>query len=211
MLAPDVLSAYITSRICHDLVSPVSSINNAIDFIDDKTAADMHGQANTLLRDGAEKAAHKIEFLRFALGSLGLSKGMADIHQAKKITNDYTSSYRPDFNWEIPVTQSFSYGQARLMMNMVMMGISAMAKGTLSCQMKSEAGGLTLNLLGEGRMSNISQDIDRILKGQEPIEGWSARNVQPYFASLVAKSLGADLSLSIRDNGFVIMAVGAKT
>ena len=210
MLSAERLSAYIASRICHDLVSPVSSVTNALDFIDDKNATEMHDQANALLRQGAEKAAHKLEFLRFALGSLGLSQGMADIHQAKKITTDYTNAYKPDFTWDIPAGQNFSYGQARLMMNMVMIGISALAKGTLSCQMKDEAGGLTIKLVGEGRVSNISSDIGLILKGDDPLEGWSARNVQPYFAKLLAQTLGAELSITIKDSSLIILAVGVS-
>lgn len=83
---PAHLSAYIASRICHDLVSSVSSITNALDFMNEPQESEMRGQAEKLLHDGAESAASKLKFLRYAFGSAGLSKGAADIHEAKQIT-----------------------------------------------------------------------------------------------------------------------------
>jgi len=49
MIEPDRLSAFIASRICHDLVSPVSSIASALDFLDDPQGSEMREQAEALL------------------------------------------------------------------------------------------------------------------------------------------------------------------
>ncbi|MEQ9316353.1 MAG: hypothetical protein RLN72_10920, partial [Henriciella sp.] len=56
---PAHLSAYIASRICHDLVSSVSSITNALDFMNEPQESEMRAQAEKLLHDGAESAASK--------------------------------------------------------------------------------------------------------------------------------------------------------
>ena len=53
---PARLSAYIASRICHDLVSPISSVTNALDLMEEPGDHEMKAQAEDLLHDGAEKA-----------------------------------------------------------------------------------------------------------------------------------------------------------
>ncbi|MEO1787932.1 MAG: hypothetical protein AAFR41_13050, partial [Pseudomonadota bacterium] len=82
MIDPALLSAYVASRICHDLVSPVSSVTSALDLINDPNDTEMRAQAEQLLHKGATDAAVRIEFLRYAYGSMGLSDGAADIHEA---------------------------------------------------------------------------------------------------------------------------------
>ncbi|MCA8901601.1 MAG: hypothetical protein KDA53_10150, partial [Hyphomonas sp.] len=69
---PARLAAFIASRICHDLVSPVSSVTNALDLLAEPGEHEMKEQAKALLQEGADKAAARIQFLRYAFGSIGL-------------------------------------------------------------------------------------------------------------------------------------------
>lgn len=210
MLSPDRLAAYIASRICHDLVSPVSGVTSAIDFLDDAGASDMREQANSLLRDSAQKAADKLEFLRYAFGSMGLNEGHADIHQARKITEKYVATYNPSLKWEIDGVH-FSYAHARLLMNLVMIAVGAVSRGDIVLRMKQESGGYTMTAIATGRLSRNLKDVYPVLRGEEPEEGWSARTVQPLFAMQLAKGLGGELTAS--DNGkdeMIVMAVGVR-
>ena len=101
MIDSALLSAYVASRICHDLVSPVSSITNALDMIDSPTDPDMRQMAQDLLQDGAKSASVRLQFLRYAFGSVGLSGRAADIHEAKTITEAFVATHKPSVTWDI--------------------------------------------------------------------------------------------------------------
>ena len=139
---PARLSAYVASRICHDLVSPVSSVTNALDLMGEPGDHEMKEQAEALLHDGAEKAAARIQFLRYAFGSIGLNAGAADIHEARKITEAFVKSHKPSVEWDIQADH-LSFSHARLMMNLVMMAVESLPRGgVVSVSIRSEAGGL---------------------------------------------------------------------
>ena len=77
MIDSATLAAYIASRVCHDIVSPASSVSSAIDLLDEPNDAEMREQANSLLRDGAAKVEARLKFLRYAFGSMGLDRQRA--------------------------------------------------------------------------------------------------------------------------------------
>ena len=140
MIEPERLAAFIASRICHDLVSPVSSVTSALELLDEPGEQDMKPQYEDLLREGARKAAATIQFLRYAFGSAGLNAGAADMHQFKKITEEYVAGLKPSVEWDI-TTDHLSYSHARVMMNMFMMAVDSLPRGgVIHARVRDEAG-----------------------------------------------------------------------
>jgi len=187
---PARLSAYIASRICHDLVSPVSSVTNALDLMDEPGDPEMKVQAEALLREGADKAAARIQFLRYAFGSIGLSSGAADIHDARKITEAFVKSHKPSIEWDIQ-TDHLSFSHARLMMNLVIMATEALPRGgVVSVRIRSEVGGMTITLTAKGDRARLKDDVAAAVNGTEPVDGWRAENIQSLFARMICDDLG---------------------
>lgn len=210
MIDPARLSAYIASRICHDLVSPVSSVTNALDLMSEPGNDEMQEQANDLLHDGAEKAACRIQFLRYAYGSIGLSAGAADIHQAKTITEDFVKGHRPSVEWDIE-TEHLSFSHARLMMNLVLMGVDCLPRGgVLNIRVRDEAGGMTLTVTCNGERAKLRDATEKALRGEEPDEGWGPETVQPYFAKMISDGLGGELTAKANNESVIIMAAGIR-
>ena len=207
---PAHLSAYIASRICHDLVSSVSSITNALDFMNEPQESEMRAQAEKLLHDGADSAASKLKFLRYAFGSVGLSKGAADIHDAKTITERFVSShnYKPEINWDIE-TEHLSFSHARLIMNMVMMAVDCLPRGgTIAVKVRNQTDGLGVNVTAAGERFKLREDTASAAAGEEPQDGWSARTVQPLFTRIIAEGLGGQLSVEQNDGNIQVRATG---
>ena len=79
--APDVSSetVYLTtllellsSRICHDLVSPVGAVNNGIEFMEDAgDDKDSIAQATELISHSAQSAAARLQVFRIVYGAGG--------------------------------------------------------------------------------------------------------------------------------------------
>ena len=207
---PAHLSAYIASRICHDLVSSISSITNALDFMNEPQESEMRVQAEKLLHDGADSAAAKLKFLRYAFGSVGLSKGAADIHDAKQITERFAAShnYKPTLTWDIE-TEHLSFSHARLMMNMVMLAVDCLPRGgTIAVKIRNQTDGLGVSVTASGERCKLRDDTADAIAGDEPQDGWSARTVQPLFTRIIAEGLGGTLKAEPRDGEIVLLSTG---
>ena len=207
---PARLSAYIASRICHDLVSPISSVTNALDLMDEPGDHEMKAQAESLLHEGAENAAARIQFLRYAFGSIGLNSGAADIHEAKKITEAFVRSHKPSVEWDIQADH-LSFSHVRLMMNLVMMATDTLPRGgVVNVRVRSEAGGLTMVLTCKGDRAKLKDDAATAIAGGEPVDGWRAENIQPYFALMLCDELGGELKVSPGEGQVIFMATGIR-
>ena len=210
MIDPAHLSAYIASRICHDLVSSVSSITNALDFMNEPQDSEMRVQAEKLLHVGADSAAHKLKFLRYAFGSAGLSKGAADIHDAKQITERFVETHnkQPELDWDIE-TGHLSFSHARLIMNMVMLAMDCLPRGgTIQIKVRNEVEGLGISLTASGKRCKLREDTADAIAGEEPQDGWSARTVQPLFTRIIAEGLGGNLDAEASEEAVVLRAKG---
>ncbi|MCZ4297173.1 histidine phosphotransferase family protein [Henriciella marina] len=205
---PAHLSAYIASRICHDLVSSVSSITNALDFMNEPQDSEMRVQAEKLLYDGAESAACKLKFLRYAFGSVGLSNGAADIHDAKQITESFVSHHnkKPELEWDIE-TEHLSFSHARLIMNMVMLAMDCLPRGgSIVVKVRNEVEGMGIVVSAAGKRCKLRDDTASAIAGDKPEEGWSARTVQPLFTRIIAEGLGGDLSVETEEEQITLKA-----
>lgn len=190
MIDPSHLTAFVASRLCHDLVSPVSSAISALDLMDEPNDGEMHDQAEALLKKGLNDAAAKLEFLRYAFGSQGLNAGVADVHQAKSITERFVSTHKPSIEWDIE-TSHFGYSHVRLMMNMVLIALDCLPwGGVISVKISDEGSGMTIIIDAKGKRTKLPEETVKGLSGAEPEDGWSGRSVQPVFAQMMAKDLG---------------------
>ncbi len=206
MIDSALLSAYVASRICHDLVSPVSSITNALDMIDSPTDPDMRQMAQDLLQDGAKSASVRLQFLRYAFGSVGLSDGTADIHEAKTITEAFVATHKPSVAWDIE-TDHLSFSHVRLMMNLVLIGVESLPRGgVIHVRVRNEQAGMTITVTAKGTRARLRDDTRFALAGETPTGGWEARNIQPLFAKMIAEGLGAELTAAQNEEEIIVMA-----
>lgn len=210
MIDPAILSAYIASKVCHDLVSPLSSVVSAIDLLDDPNDSEMREQADLLLRQGARDASDRLQFLRYAFGSMGLNDGAADIHEAKSVTEKFVATHKPSVEWDID-TDHLSYSHARLMMNLLLMGMeSAPRGGVLTVRFRNDTAGLVIAVIARGVKARAKPDTKATLAGNEPDEGWTPRNVQPLFSKMIAEGLGGRISIAEGDEIVTITAEGIR-
>ncbi|MEO1188776.1 MAG: histidine phosphotransferase family protein, partial [Pseudomonadota bacterium] len=173
--------------------------------------ADMKAQAEQLLHNGAESAGARIQLLRYAFGSAGLSDTAADRHEVRSIVEGFMKSHKPSIEWEIE-TDHFSCGHARVLMNLVIMATSAIPRGgVVHLQVRNEANGLSIAAIAKGPKARLSDFTQSALVGETPEEGWSARTIQPLFAKMVANDLDGDISASAEDEQVTFLANGLRS
>jgi len=210
MIEPSRLAAFIASRICHDLISPVASVNSALELLEEPGDADMKAQAEQLLHNGAESAAARIQLLRYAFGSAGLSNTAADRHDVQQIVEGFMKSHKPSVEWEID-TEHFSCGHARVLMNLVIMATAAIPRGgVVSLIVRNDEAGLRVIAQAKGPKARLSEFAEAALSGNTPEEGWSARTIQPLFANMVANDLGGEISAIAAEENVTFVASGMR-
>ncbi|MEL6861029.1 MAG: histidine phosphotransferase family protein [Pseudomonadota bacterium] len=210
MIEPSRLAAFIASRICHDLISPVASVNSALELLQEPGDAEMKAQAEQLLHNGAESAGARIQLLRYAFGSAGLSDTAADRHEVQKIVEGFMESHKPSVEWQID-TAHFSCGHARVLMNLVIMATAAVPRGgVVSLKVGNDGGGLSIEAEAKGPKARLSDFTESALAGDTPEEGWSARTIQPLFAKMVAGDLGGEITANAQEECVTFTASGLR-
>ena len=163
MIEPSRLAAFIASRICHDLISPVASVNSALELLQEPGDAEMKAQAEQLLHNGAESAGARIQLLRYAFGSAGLSDTAADRHEVQRIVEGFMESHKPSVEWEID-TAHFSCGHARVLMNLVIMATAAVPRGgVVSLKVHNDGDGLAVTAQAKGPKARLSDFTEAAL------------------------------------------------
>lgn len=204
-------AAFLSARLCHDIVSPAATMSLSLEMLDSPGSAEEKEQSERMLREGAHGVTATLQFLRYAFGSMGLQAGTADVHQFKKLTDEYLRFQKPSIDWDLG-TPELSFAEARLIMNLVMVCLTATVRGgVIHVNVREENNQKTLTLTCKGDRLKLKEDVAKALKGEEPDHGWRPENIQPLFAKLTCDSLGGTLhARQMADGTVVFMATGIK-
>ncbi|MEO0983796.1 MAG: histidine phosphotransferase family protein [Pseudomonadota bacterium] len=211
MIDPLLLTALVASRVSHDLSASITLVTTAMDFIDEPEDSPMRQEADNLLRSAATTGPAKVEFLRYAFGSQGTSNTIADLHQAKKITEDYCAAHKHTVAWDISAS-AVSFAHVRLAMQMMLLGLDALPKGgVIHIAIADDGPGLAFTVRAKGQRCRLTDPLLRGLKVEPPDDGWQAQNIQPVFAQMVAQSLGTSIAATqATEEEAVFQASGAR-
>ena len=207
LLEPNRLASYLASKICHDLVSPVGAAASALDFLKDSESADMREQAEQLLETSTSRTISRLQFLRYAFGSMGMSKGAAELHEAKSIAEGYIDTHKGEIDWHLNA-HSLSFAQVRVMMNLIMLGMACLSrKGVLKVTVvQSDSMSITVEATGE--RVKLQPSIRTALNHIEPEDGWDPMTIQPYFTTMIIDELGGHFSFDAGEERVTFVAHG---
>ena len=79
------LAALVSSRICHDVINPVSAISNGLEMLAEEPDQAMRDAAMDLIRKSAAQASAKLQFARLAFGAAGSAGAEIDLRDAEKV------------------------------------------------------------------------------------------------------------------------------
>ncbi|RKQ69057.1 histidine phosphotransferase ChpT [Litorimonas taeanensis] len=186
-LTPSTLAALMCSRICHDLINPVGMVNTGLEVLDDKSNVEMHEDAIELIRTSSRQANAKLNFLRDAFGAAGSSAGIIPLADTIKKIEDMYKDGKANFIWEM-TRDELPKGQARLLMNLVMLAVNAIPRG--GDIVISESGeNKRIRLKSTGRRAKLDPNIAAALAGKAPEGGFDGRTIQPFYAGMIAREI----------------------
>jgi histidine phosphotransferase ChpT len=188
------LAALVSSRICHDIINPVSAISNGLEMLDEDPDEAMREAAMDLIRKSASQAAAKLQFARLAFGAAGSAGAEIDLRDAEKVARDFVQgSGKHEVVWGGPVV-TLPKNKVKLLLNLVALGAVALPRGGTVCV---EVGGtppeVTFTVHAKGTAARLNDQVTALLSGGNGVEV-DAHSIQPYYARRVAEAAGMTLT-----------------
>jgi len=189
----------LAARLCHDLIGPVSAINNGAELLADEEP-EFVADAVLLIGDSAKKASRRLQFYRFTwgFGGGGLT-GPAPDRLAVEFFAD--SPIRCDYR---AAARALPLDRQKLGCALLAVAGEALPRGG---RLVLDVGALGPEVAAHGDGSGPSPEIRAALSLAVSTAELSSRTVGGYLAGLLAQAQGWRLVVSDEPGGFRLAAV----
>lgn len=191
------------SRICHDLISPVTAINNGMELLEDDPG-DMLDDIRDLLMNSASEGAGKLQYFRLAYGLGGDPDGEVGIGTAADLTVRLEKHEKSAIVWPTDRERMLPRLVIKSAMNMVLMGIEALPRGG-EITVSFDSGGIQVTAIGQG--GRIEADNLKTLDPGTSVETVTPRSIQTFYTGQVVAAAGGTLSVDTADADTVKLIV----
>lgn len=203
----------LASKLCHDLVSPVSAINNGVELIED-IGGSVVDEAMKLIGDSAVTAARRLRLYRMAYGRAGSEESLP-VKDVRQVAEHYLAGGKVSLIWDDGVVASDSAekrGYLKTLLNVIVLAEETLAYGgviTLHAAAPPQTG---CRIEITGRNAHLGLALQEALDGSAEIENLSPRSIQSYVTGRFAAHFGfkithdhavadrLDISLSIPED-----------
>lgn len=180
------LAALVSSRICHDVINPVSAISNGLEMLDEKPDDEMREAAMDLIRKSASQASAKLQFARLAFGAAGSAGAEIDLRDAEHVAREFVRvTGKHDVLWEGPM-RTLPKNKVKLLLNLVALGIVALPRGgTLNVTISGDGSDVAFDVVARGTAARLADQVKILLSGGNGVD-IDAHSIQPYYTCRVA-------------------------
>ncbi|HUS95962.1 MAG TPA: histidine phosphotransferase family protein [Hyphomicrobiaceae bacterium] len=200
------LAALISSKICHDVISPVGAIYNGLEILEeDKGNADSNSYALEVIRNVTKQASARLQFARFAFGAAGSAGSMIDLTTAQSISMGLIGDGKHKLVWQGPVGH-LPKNHAKLLLNLVAASITALPRGgelALKIGENLEAPAFVIRCTGRG--ARPPQHLGEFVSGSNWPE-IDAMSIQPYYTWRLAQEAGMTIEIVPDGDAIVLSA-----
>ncbi|MDE2030323.1 MAG: hypothetical protein KGI97_07145 [Alphaproteobacteria bacterium] len=182
----------LSSKLCHDLVSPVSAINNGVELIED-VGGSVVEEAMKLIGDSAQTAARRLRLFRLAYGRAG-SEGNIAVRDVRQIAEQYLAGGKITLSWPDGVpseTIAAQRGYLKTILNMVILAEESLAYGGV-VTLREDGQGCRIETVG--RSAHLSLPLQEALEGAVAIDDLTPRSIQAYVTGRFASHFGLKLA-----------------
>jgi len=201
-------AALISSRICHDVISPVGAIANGLEVLAEESDEAMREHAFDLIRQSAAKASAKLQFDRLAFGAAGSPSAEIDLRDAENVTRGLLDGDKHKLDWSGPVAM-LPKNKVKLLLNMIAIGLFALPRGgSLKVKIAGEGQGMSFEVECEGEKATLSAGVAELLNSGNGHD-LDAHSIQPYYTGRLARDVGMRLEARAENQSVSLSAVAA--
>lgn len=193
------LAALISSKICHDVISPVGAIYNGIEILNDDYDAASQSYALNVIKNVTQQASARLQFARFAFGAAGSAGAEIELDTARQISEGLVEGGKQKLIWN-GSAGTLPKNQVKLLLNLIACAITALPRG----------GDITLDIVGDhpqvdfvlrcrGRGARPPQYLGDFIDGTNDFD-IDALSIQAYYTWRLAQETGMTLSCSVNDD-----------
>jgi len=196
----------LTSRICHDLVSPVGAVANGIEFMRDMGADGLEDSIE-LIEHSAKQASVRLQLFRICYGAGGSEK----LISAKAIYEafiNFMDKKKFALEWDLlnHVPDELPDGFFKIILNALIFIHDGLPKGgTLTVT----SDGNDMVIEGRGDMIRLREGCAAALLGKAQIEDIDPKSIHGYVTYYFAQAFGIAIHFEEREDGLSIRLTSA--
>jgi histidine phosphotransferase ChpT len=199
------LAALVSSRICHDVINPVSAIANGLEMLGEEPDEAMREAAMNLIRKSTAQASAKLQFARLAFGSGGSARAEIDLGDAEKVARDFVEGPgKHRLSWQGPAAV-LPKDKVKLLLNLVALGVVALPRGgSVNVEVAEPPGaGFTVRAKGDAaKLADLAKDLLTGANGAAV----DSHSIQPYYAGRVAQAAGVTVTVETGEGEVALKA-----
>ena len=200
------LASLISSRICHDVISPVGAISNGLEVLDEENDEEVREYAMDLIRRSAEQASAKLQFARLAFGAGGSAGTEIGLTTLQPIAEGILDSEKYDINWDVSLS-SLTKDKAKLLLNIVAIALTTLPRGgSIAAIIAGSKEKPSIELKCSGRGVRMPEALVNIISGATN-QVLDTQSIQSYYANRLAKESNMNIKLSENEGIITIKAV----
>ena len=198
------LTAFMSSKICHDLVGPVGAITNGLELLEEETDEETRAYALELIQFSASVARARLEFARLAFGASSAHGSEIDLGHAGNIVRTFVEEGKHKLHWKT-FPGGLEKTRVRLLLTLITVAMTAIpAGGDLRVSVTGTVEKPVFEILCQGRGARIPQGIVEIFSGD--VGDVDPRSVVGYYASRLAQSCGMTLTVK-KDGADIVFSI----
>ena len=187
----------ITSKVLHDLISPIGAINNGVEIFQEM-GDDAGEEVIDLIASSAAIASAKLKAYRIAYGAGGADANLkpADAHQAfadileheKRVTQDWDPG-APLFDGEESPT-----GLTKILVAFLLLALECLPRGGVVSVKKSDDQENTIVIQAEGNAPLLKEGFEDCLRQNASLEDLSPALTHAFMTGFIALNYGFSLN-----------------
>ena len=198
------LAALISSKICHDVISPVGAIYNGLEILGEDGDPSARDYAMDVIRNVTMQASARLQFARFAFGAAGSAGAEIDLGTAREISEGFIGDAKHQLTWSAP-TGFLPKNQVKLLLNLIAISVNALPRGgTIAVSIDEDLSSPVFIIECSGPRSRPPQHLPEIVAGDMP--EIDAMSVQAYYTWRLANNVGAKIELEQSNETITIRA-----
>ena len=190
MIENTKLTALVASRICHDMVEPMSAIIQGLEMIKDGEGKP-DPDALSLLDHGVGKAWAKLEFFRFALAG-ATAEGDSTLEEGHAVATKLYSVLKAELVWSAPEV-AMPRPAVRVIVNLLLIANECLPRGgKVEITAEKYGDGGQVIVTATGPRAKLKEATALALRGEDG--ELSGHTIQPTLTALLAKQGGVAIS-----------------
>lgn len=190
MIENTKLTALVASRICHDMVEPMSAIIQGLEMIKDGDGKP-DPDALSLLDHGVGKAWAKLEFFRFAMAG-AMAEGDSELEEGHAVATKLYGVLKADLLWSAPAVK-MPRPAVRVIVNLLLIANECLPRGgTVEVTASKQGDGGEVIVTAIGPRAKLKDATFAALKGEG--DDLNGHTIQPTLTGLLARQGGVELS-----------------